>query len=170
MKKVVVVMSLVLSMVVFADTAVNFKSIQKKVKEKFGNGAVVEEKIYDNELSKIFNDKNEVIGYYLTTMPYGKEIIGYAGPTPVLMTFDTSKNVKSTDLLENNETPGFITMIYSRGFFNSWNNINLNKITSKKVDTLAGATFTTKAVAANINKRVKMVTNETSVENGKKKQ
>ncbi len=169
MKKLLIALTLILSVQIFADAGVNFKSIQKTVKEKFGKTAVIEEKIYDNELSKIYNNKNEVIGYYMTTFPYGKEIIGYAGPTPVLMTFDTAKNVKSTDLLENNETPGFITMIYSRGFFNSWNGTNLSKVSSKKVDTLAGATYTTRAVIKNIDKRVKMITGDSSSEDKKKR-
>jgi Na+-translocating ferredoxin:NAD+ oxidoreductase RnfG subunit len=169
MKKLLIALTLILSVQLFANPGVNFKSIQKVAREKFGKTAVIEEKIYDSELSKIYNNKNEVIGYYMTTFPYGKDIIGYAGPTPVLMTFDSTKNIKSTDLLENNETPGFITMIYSRGFFNSWNGVNLSKIGSKKVDTLAGATYTTKAVIQNINKRVKMVTGDSPLEDSKKK-
>lgn len=169
MKKFLTVLSLVFSFTVFADTGTNFKSIAKIVKEKFGKTSLIEEKIYDSELSKIYNSKNEVIGYYLTTSPYGKDIIGYAGPTPILITFDIAKNVKSTDILENNETPGFITMIYSRGFFNSWNGVNISKISSKKVDTLSGATFTTRAVLKNVEKRVKMITGDSSVEDSKKK-
>ena len=97
--------------------------------------------IYD-----IFNVKNSLLGQVISSQPFSDSIRGYAGDVPYYLGVDKSGKIIGLELLEHNETPGFITLLNSKKFFNNFDGLTLKEAAAKNVDIITGATFTTQAV------------------------
>ena len=67
-----------------------------------------------------------------------------------MIAFNTKKVITGVHLLPNQETPKFVQRVEQTGYFNSWNGLSVKKALKKKVDTVSGATFTSKAVAESV--------------------
>ena len=62
------------------------------------------------------------IGWATTTYPQAEKIFGYAGPTELLVIFDTHRKVKSVSLLESADTAGHVAKIRNDpAFWEQWN-------------------------------------------------
>ncbi|MDP4208279.1 MAG: FMN-binding protein [Bacteroidota bacterium] len=98
----------------------------------------------------IKNAKGTTLGYALSSRPFTKDIIGYRGPTPLVLILDNKKHIKKLCLLENNESPGFISKLSSHGFLDSWNGKSLKEAASSEVDAVSGATLSSTAIKKNV--------------------
>jgi Na+-translocating ferredoxin:NAD+ oxidoreductase RnfG subunit len=139
----------------------NYSIVTTMVKAKDTKAAYVEEETYDKTLSKIYDSGYNIIGYYLTTTPYGDDIRGYAGPCPVLVTANIDKKITSVELMTGlaiyKETPSYIQRMTDAGFFRKWNGTDIKTSGELNVDTVAGSTLTSRAVINNIKRRVALL-------------
>lgn len=98
----------------------------------------------------VYDNAGKLLGYTVNSRPESAEIRGYAGETPVLIVFDAKKVITGVYLLPNQETPNFVKRVESEGFFKNWNGLTVKQAKKKEVDTVSGATFTSRAVAQSV--------------------
>ncbi|MDP4210155.1 MAG: FMN-binding protein [Bacteroidota bacterium] len=98
----------------------------------------------------IKNAKGKLDGYALSSRPLSKDIIGYKGPTPVVLILDKNKIIKKLFLLENKETPGYINKVKAKGFLDTWNGKTLKEAAQLDVDAVSGATYSSTAIKRNV--------------------
>lgn len=96
--------------------------------------------------TEVYNAKKELLGYAVYSKPASNGIKGYAGETPLLIALDTHKKVTSVELLKNVESKGYVQKVQKAGLFDQWNGLTIKKARKKKVDTVSGATYTSKSV------------------------
>lgn len=87
----------------------------------------------------------------INTTDLGKDIMGYAGPTPVEITIEDGK-VKSIKALPNQESPGFLRRVLQSGLLEKWNGKTVEEARELEVDAVTGATFTSTALIKNVKK------------------
>ena len=85
----------------------------------------------------------------INTTELGKDISGYAGPVPVEIHI-TGSRIDSVHPLPNDETPGFFKRVLKSGLAESWNGLTLEEAAAMQVDGVTGATFSSKALIANV--------------------
>lgn len=95
----------------------------------------------------VMTKKNGV--YTVNTTTLSKDVKGYNGPTPLLITIEKDKVVK-VEALENEETPGFFKRMTDGGMLNRWNGMTVDEALSGNVDAVSGATFSSNAVKENV--------------------
>lgn len=95
-------------------------------------------------------------GYLIETTPFTKDIIGFAGPVPILMAITDEDRVLGIQLMENEESPGFVEEIAEAGFFNSWDNKTVGEATTLEVEAVSGASMTSGAVKSNVKKALEL--------------
>lgn len=93
--------------------------------------------------------KNSAGETLINTASLAKNIRGYAGPTPLLITLQKGK-IKNVSLLPNVETPRYVKRVLSSGLMQKWDGMKVSEAEKAKVDAVTGATYTSKAVIANV--------------------
>ena len=92
----------------------------------------------------------KVLGYVVNSKPASDGIKGYNGETPVMIAFNAKKRITGVYLLANHETPGYLKRVQDTGFYDNWNGLTVKKALKKKVDTVSGATFTSRSVIMSV--------------------
>ncbi len=87
--------------------------------------------------------------YTVDTTTLSQDVKGFNGPTPVMITIEKDKIVK-IEALENSETPGFFKRMTDGGMLERWDGMTVDEALSAKVDVVAGATYSSNAVAENV--------------------
>lgn len=100
--------------------------------------------------TEVYDGSKKLLGYAVYSKPASDGIKGYAGETPVMIALDTKKVIIGVQLLPCSETPGYVQRVQQAGFFNSWNGLTVKKAKKKQVDTVSGATFTSRAVIQSV--------------------
>ena len=95
----------------------------------------------------VLTKKNGV--YTVDTTTLSQDVEGFNGPTPVMITIEKDKIVK-VEALENSETPGFFKRMTDGGMLERWDGMTVDEALSAKVDVVAGATYSSNAVAENV--------------------
>ena len=85
----------------------------------------------------------------INTTELGKNIIGFAGPTPVEIKVKDD-NIVSVTALENDETPEYMGAVLNSDLLESLNGLPLKKARGTKIDAVTGATYTSNALIENI--------------------
>jgi uncharacterized protein with FMN-binding domain len=104
----------------------------------------------NNIWSKAVDKRGKVLGYTINSTKYTQDVRGFKGPVPVLIVTDKSQRVKKVALLENHETPQYLSKIAKAGLFNKWNGKAVKQLSNTKVDGVTGATFSSKAIIKNV--------------------
>ena len=91
-----------------------------------------------------------LLGYAVYSKPASDGIKGYNGETPVLIALTAKKKISGVYALPNSETPRFAQHVQESGFYDTWNGLSIKKALKKKVDTVSGATFTSRAVCQSV--------------------
>jgi uncharacterized protein with FMN-binding domain len=87
--------------------------------------------------------------FVIDTKELGKEVIGYAGTTPVEITV-TNGRIEKIEALPNAETPGFFQRVKESEIFTALNGKTIEEASKVQLDAVSGATFSSKAVIENI--------------------
>ncbi len=87
--------------------------------------------------------------YTVDTTTLSQDVKGFNGPTPVMITIEKDKIVK-VEALENSETPGFFKRMTDGGMLERWDGMTVDEALLAKVDVVAGATYSSNAVAENV--------------------
>lgn len=107
----------------------------------------------DEPIKTVLDDGTVVIN----TQSIGKDIIGYAGRTPINLYIKDDVIVK-VEALKNNETPSFFSSVERSGLLNFWDGKPLSEALGSKPDAVSGATFSSLAIAENVGRAVSYVT------------
>ncbi len=81
-------------------------------------------------------------------------LTGYAGPVPVEITMKDGK-VAEVRPLDNVETPGFFKKVQNSGLLSAWDGLTPEEALGLQVDAVTGATFSSKALIANVQNGLK---------------
>lgn len=100
----------------------------------------------DTKWTIVYDAQKKVIGYVVYSKPASNGIKGYAGETPLMIALTPEKKIVGVTMLDNSETPGYLRKIVDAGLLKSWDGMKVKKAKKKKVDTVAGATFTSKSI------------------------
>ncbi len=83
----------------------------------------------------------------VNTTPLSKEVIGYAGPTPLNISV-RHDSIIAIEPLENAETPGFFADAVP--LLDQWKGKTLTEAETLKVDAVSGATYSSEALKSNV--------------------
>ncbi|MEG0071088.1 MAG: FMN-binding protein [Raoultibacter sp.] len=76
---------------------------------------------------------------------------GYAGPVPIAVAFNADGSIRHVNVMENKETPGLGTKISEDFFTVQFNARPATPIGLEDIDTITGATISSKAALAAVN-------------------
>ncbi|MCR4659677.1 MAG: FMN-binding protein [Bacteroidales bacterium] len=109
-------------------------------------------KLNKERLVEVLDADGKRLGYALYSKPASDGIKGFNGETPLLIALSPKKKIISVELLANNEGPRYVKSIEQAGLLKAWNGLNIKKARKKKVDTVSGATYTSKAIIETMQK------------------
>ena len=95
---------------------------------------------------EVYGAKQKLLGYALYSKPASDGIRGYMGETPLMIALSTKKTVLSVQLLANSDTPKYVKMVLTSGLLNVWDGLTIADAKKKKVDTVSGATYTSRGI------------------------
>jgi len=97
-------------------------------------------------------DANQtVIGMVAQTLPEAKNVIGYSGPTNMLIAMDAKKTVIGLRVLHSADTPDHVAEVVSeRKFFSQFKELVMGDLKPKQIDAVTGATLTSSAMAEGV--------------------
>ncbi len=106
----------------------------------------------DDRVSPVLDANGEPIGWAAQTNPAARSIIGYAGPSNLLIVFDARRSVVGVTLLESADTSGHVAVVVKdAGFFNQWNGRNQSALgLPGKPVIVSGASLTSEAMARGV--------------------
>lgn len=107
--------------------------------------------------TSVYDASKKLLGYAVYSKPASDGIKGYNGETPLMIALAPNKKIISVEILANTETPKFVKMVKDAGFFKSWNGLSPKAACKKKVDAVAGATYTSTAVTKSLQAALKDV-------------
>lgn len=84
---------------------------------------------------------------------------GYAGPVPVNLTVENGV-VEGVTLGVNAETQSFADYIVEQGLLSKWNGMSLDSASRYAPDAVSGATYTSRAVIANVRSQAAFLANQ----------
>ena len=100
----------------------------------------------DTKWTVVYDAKKNVLGYAVYSKPASNGIKGYNGETPLMIALSPKKKVMSVTLLENRETPSYLQRVVNAGLLKSWDDMKVKKAAKKKVDTVSGATYSSRSI------------------------
>lgn len=100
----------------------------------------------ESKWTLVYNAKKALLGYAVYSKPASNGIKGYAGETPLMVALGTNEKIVSVTLLNNNETPNYLSRVVNAGLLKSWDGMKLKRAKKKHVDTVTGATFSSQSI------------------------
>lgn len=92
---------------------------------------------------------NASLGVIISTAPYAPDIKGFAGPTPLYIYVSNEGKVKQIVAADNADTPNFFDGAFT-SLAPQWRDKSLEQAATLKVDAVSGATFSSNAIIANV--------------------
>jgi uncharacterized protein with FMN-binding domain len=86
--------------------------------------------------------------FVINTTTLGKDVEGYAGPTPLKVYIKNNK-VEKIEFLKSPETPKYYVKV-KKALQEIWNGKSVKDAKNLKVDAVTGATFSSEAVIKNV--------------------
>ncbi len=85
----------------------------------------------------------------INTTKLTPRVFGYAGVTPLKL-FIVDAKVDRVELLDNNESPEYLSMVVSNGLLKSWDGVSISEVADLEVDGVSGATYSSNAIIENV--------------------
>ena len=120
------------------------------------------EKDGDSCIFNIYGKSGEVEAKAISILPGEDNPGGYGGKIRIAVGLDLEGKVLGVYPVDYNETGSFIEMLTNRGFFDSWRGLSAIKALNKDVDTVTGATMSTRAVISMVKSNLMAHTGEKS--------
>jgi|GEM_PF-45980 len=97
------------------------------------------------------------LGYVLQTSPDSDHVVGFSGPTNVLLAFDDDDRVAGVSILSSRDTREHVALIRRDAeFLESWNGLDWDEAAERRdVDAVSGATLTSLAISESIATRLR---------------
>lgn len=108
-----------------------------------------------NAITQILNAQKQPLGYTLQTLPQTQNIIGYAGPSNVLIALNNDNTVIGAKLLTSGDTHDHVKQIQrDKNFPAAFNNWTFGQNNPHEIDAVSGATLTSLAIIQSVTKRL----------------
>lgn len=145
MKKTFIIITLaVMAMAVMPfQSFAQQKTVPEQVTKIFSTASSLEAQ---GVWSRVLDAKGSLLGYVAYSKPASNGIQGFNGETPLMIIFDAKKTIRKVVLLDNDETPNFVSRVENGGLFDAWNGMTIDQALDAKVDAISGATFTSNGV------------------------
>ncbi|MCW1914645.1 4Fe-4S binding protein [Luteolibacter sp. GHJ8] len=103
----------------------------------------------DDRLRPVLRPDGETVGWLAQSYPESLPVIGYAGPTNLLVVFDTSRRVRGVHLLESADTAGHVAKVAGDPrFLSQWNGRHQASLASPGEPVMvSSASLTSEAIA-----------------------
>lgn len=95
----------------------------------------------------------------IDTRHLGKDVRGFAGPTPLTITISTEGKITALQLQDNQETAQYLEDIQAAGFYQNFLGKRVDDVLDQPVDGVSGATMTSVAIAQNVKKALLLYKN-----------
>lgn len=89
------------------------------------------------------------LGIVISSEPYAKDVKGFAGPTPLYIYVLNDGTIQNIAAADNAETPDFFSRAFN-GLVPQWKGKSQAEAAELEVDGVTGATFSSKALIANV--------------------
>jgi Na+-translocating ferredoxin:NAD+ oxidoreductase RnfG subunit len=105
---------------------------------------------------QVVDDSGKPLGYVLQTSPASDHIIGFSGPTNLLLAFTPKDHIAGIHVLWSRDTRDHLELIErDESFLEAWNERSWDEAaSSSRVDAVSGATLTSFAIAEAITTRL----------------
>lgn len=110
--------------------------------------------------------KDKKLGILLSSAPYSRDVVGFAGATPLYIFLDGNNKVKGITPGENLETGSFFHRA-SEGILHHWYNLPADEALALEVDAVTGATYSSHALIENTRNALAAYTSSVNVDNSK---
>ena len=131
-------------------------SLDKEAAKQIFGTAETFEKTGVECVFNVFDTAKNQLGKVLYAKPDETSIAGFGGNLRVVVGILPDGKIAGIELGENYESVGFIERVRDEGFFKKWNGLRVEEAAKADVDTVSGATMSTRAiksmVALNISK------------------
>ena len=96
------------------------------------------------------------LGYVVRTSPVSDSIVGYSGPTNMLIAFDGENRILGIDVISTRDTPEHLEAVRTDELFmTAWNGLTWDQAARRQdLQGVSGATLTSQAIARGIVKRL----------------
>ena len=125
--------------------------------------AVSVETVDGSSWKNVYGKGGRLEGKITSTSPHSDAIVGYAGPTPLLIGIGSDEKIIGVYPLENEETPSFRENIISSGFFGVFNGVRWKEAGNLTVDAITGATMTSDAMVRSLKHRLLLAASQKPV-------
>ncbi len=103
----------------------------------------------DSASWNVADKQGRALGVVVNSAAYAGDVQGFAGPTPLYVYIDQSGKVAAIAAADNSETPDFFNRAFS-SLVENWKGKDVQEAASAEVDAVTGATFSSKAITANV--------------------
>lgn len=102
----------------------------------------------------VLDEKLKLLGFLLTTSPQADDLIGYSGPSNLLIALDPQNQVVGVQVLASGDTPSHVEQVRANESF--WRQfVGLDRRSrNEKIDAVSGSTLTSLAYAEGIDRRL----------------
>ncbi len=108
------------------------------------------------ELFAVEDRAGQHIGWAARTSPQSERIIGFSGPTDVLLVFDLEQYLLRASVLSSRDTRDHLTRVLDSSFLNDLQGASLEQLRDMRhVDGVSGATLTSLAIVESIRNRLR---------------
>ena len=121
-------------------------NLDKDAAKKIFAAAESFKKIGEECFYDVFDKNSENIGRVLYTKPDENSVGGFGGSLRVVVGIDQKGNIAGIELGDNYESVGFVERVRNEGFFEKWNGKSVAEAAKAEVDTVSGATMSTRAI------------------------
>jgi len=99
--------------------------------------------------SVVTNKDGKDLGVIISSVPYARDVEGYAGTTPIYIYVGTEGKVEALAPADNEETADFFEHAWD-GLSEKWNGMRAEDAAKLQIDAVSGATYSSKAIIANV--------------------
>jgi len=119
-----------------------------RVRDMFPTAVTLDAPLVTNGTQTVRNADGAIIGIVAQTAPESDKIIGYSGPSNLLIAMDPQSVVIGLRVLRSADTPDHVAEVVSqRSFFNQFKQLQMGRPITKQIDGVTGATLTSSAMA-----------------------
>ena len=127
----------------------------------FGDATKVE-KSGNSCIFTIFGKSGEPEAKAVSVLPGEDNPGGYGGKIRIAVILGFNDKVLGVRPIHHNETGSFIEMLTNKGFFDSWKGLPATEALNRNVDTITGATMSTKAIISMVKSNLSNYTGKVS--------
>lgn len=109
---------------------------------------------------RVIDEKKNTIGYATRTMPHSRSILGYSGPTDVLIVYNKNRNLKGILVRHSYDTPSHVEdVVKDYHFMEQWNDkarkdiAAMQGLPASKFHIVSGASRTSEAIVKSVTLR-----------------